>query len=144
MRRTVQRMVVLEAVCASMDHPTAEEVFQAARQRLPHISLGTVYRNLRDLAGEGAIREIHAGGQPVRFDGNVTPHHHVRCVHCGRMADLPATSPARRAEESAARALNFRVLGHHVEVLGVCPPCHAGEDASRRSRPHASQEDLRS
>lgn len=137
-------MVVLEAVAAAMGHPTAEEVFQAARRRLPRISLGTVYRNLRDLARQGAIREIHAGGQPARFDGNVAPHHHVRCVHCGRMADLPASSSSRRAEESAARAMNFRVLGHHVEVLGVCPACHAAEDGSRQSVPHALQEDLRS
>jgi Fe2+ or Zn2+ uptake regulation protein len=107
-----------------MDHPSADWVYRQARRRLPRISLGTVYRNLKFLAAAGLIREIHAGAQGTRFDGNTGDHHHVRCVGCGRVNDLPLSVDTAR-EEAAARALNFRILGHHVEIQGLCPECQA-------------------
>jgi Fe2+ or Zn2+ uptake regulation protein len=117
--------VVLSVVRSTMDHPSADWVFRQARRRLPHISLGTVYRNLKRLTADGLIREIHAGGQGTRFDGNTGDHHHVRCVGCGRVNDLPLTVDTSR-EEAAARALNFRILGHQVEIQGLCAQCQDG------------------
>jgi Fur family ferric uptake transcriptional regulator len=107
-----------------MDHPTADWVYRLARRKLPRISLGTVYRNLKQLAEEGLINEIHAGGHPARFDGNTGRHYHIRCLGCGRVNDLPM-SVDHRLEEEAGRAMNYRVLSHHVEVLGLCPLCDA-------------------
>ena len=124
-RRTRQRELVLAIVRSTMDHPTADWVYRQARRRLPRISLGTVYRNLNRLAADGLIREIHAGPHGTRFDGNTGDHHHVRCVECGRVNDLPLSVDTRR-EEAAARALNYRILGHHVEVQGLCPQCQDG------------------
>jgi Fe2+ or Zn2+ uptake regulation protein len=129
MRRTRQREVVLEAVRSTMDHPTADWVYRQARRRVPRISLGTVYRNLKQLAEAGLIREIHAGSQASRFDGNTGPHHHARCVGCGRVSDLHVALDARR-EHAAARALDFEVLGHHVEVHGLCPDCRPARPSS--------------
>ena len=121
-RRTRQRELVLEVVRSTMDHPTAEWVHRQARRRMPHISLGTVYRNLKALEGEGLIREIHAGGHPARFDGNTGRHYHIRCLGCGRVNDLPM-SVDTRLEEEAGRAMNYRILGHQVEIQGLCPLC---------------------
>jgi Fur family ferric uptake transcriptional regulator len=132
MRNTRQREVVLDAVRSTMEHPSADWVYRRARRRIPRISLGTVYRNLKQLAEAGVIREIHAGGESVRFDGNTGPHHHVRCVRCGRVNDLAVELDARR-EREAARALDFEVLGHHVEVQGVCRDCRPHSSHHRRS-----------
>ena len=115
--------MVLQVVQSTMDHPTAEWVHRQARRRLPRISLGTVYRNLKRLAEEGAIREIHAGGHPARFDGNTGRHYHIRCLGCGRVNDLPM-SVDTRIEDEAARAMNYRIIGHQVEIQGLCPLCH--------------------
>ena len=123
-RRTRQRQVILETVQSTMDHPTADWVYRQARRRLPRISLGTVYRNLKHLAGEGEIREIHTGGHPARFDSNTGRHYHIRCLACGRVNDLPI-SVDTRLEEEAGRAMNYRILGHQVEVHGLCPLCQA-------------------
>jgi Fur family ferric uptake transcriptional regulator len=121
-RHTRQREVVLEVVRSTMDHPTADWVYRQARRRLPRISLGTVYRNLKKLAEEGLIREIQIAGQTTRFDANTGRHYHIRCVRCGRVNDLPI-SVDRRLEDEAGRAMNYQVIGHQVEVLGVCPLC---------------------
>lgn len=123
-RRSRQRDVVLEAVRSTMDHPTADWVYRQARRRLPRISLATVYRNLRRLAQEGTIREIHAGGHSARFDGNTGRHYHIRCLGCGRVNDLPM-SVDTRLEREAARVMNYRILGHQVEIQGICPLCQA-------------------
>jgi len=125
MRHTRQREVVLDVVRSTMEHPTAEWVHRRARRRVPSISLATVYRNLKQLAEAGLIREIQAGGQSLRFDGNTGPHHHVRCLGCGRVNDLELPLDTRR-EQAAARALDFQVLGHHVEVQGLCAGCRPG------------------
>ena len=66
-----------------MDHPTADWVHRQARRRLPHIGLGTVYRNLKELAEEGTIREMHSGGEPARFDGNTGDHYHIAASPAG-------------------------------------------------------------
>src|SRR5262245_57140437 len=122
-RETRQREVVLEAVRSTMDHPTADWVYRRARRPLPRISLATVYRNLRRLARDGMIRELNAG-PTARFDGNTGRHYHIRCLGCGRVNDLPI-SVDTKVEEEAGRAMNYRILGHQVEVLGLCPLCHA-------------------
>ena len=132
MRRTRQREVVLEAVRSTLEHPTADWVYRRARRRIPTISLGTVYRNLKQLAGAGLIREIHAGGQTTRFDGNTGPHHHVRCIGCGRVQDLEMPLDLRR-ERAAARALDFEVVGHQVEVQGICAECRPLPSHHRRT-----------
>ncbi|HEV8254790.1 MAG TPA: transcriptional repressor [Vicinamibacteria bacterium] len=125
-----QREVILGVVRSTMDHPTADWVYRQARRQLPQISLGTVYRNLKRLAADGLIGEIHtADGLQARFDGNTGRHYHIRCVACGRVHDLPVSVDSR-LEEEAGRAMNYRILGHHVEVQGVCPACQAAAGSS--------------
>jgi Fur family ferric uptake transcriptional regulator len=137
LRRSRQREVVLQAVRSTMDHPTAEWVFRQARRRLPRISLGTVYRNLKKLAAEGLIREVHAGGHGARFDGNTGRHYHIRCLGCGRVSDLPM-SVSTHLEEEAGQATSYRILGHQVEVHGLCPLCqqagHIIDKSSHKKR----------
>ena len=82
---------------------------------------------------------MHAGDQPARFDGNTGQHHHVRCLSCGRVNDLPLSVDVRR-EQAAARALNYRVLGHHVEVHGLCPSCRDHSPDSSDSRYRANDQ----
>ena len=135
-RSSKQRDVVLAAVRSTMDHPTAEWVHRQARRHLPRIGLGTVYRNLQRLAAEGLIREIHTGGQAARFDGNTGRHYHIRCLGCGRVNDLPI-SVTKHLEEEAALAMNFLVLGHEVEVHGLCPRCRPHPTNQEKFSPKA-------
>jgi Fe2+ or Zn2+ uptake regulation protein len=134
-RRSRQRDLVLSIVRSTMDHPTADWVYRQARRRLPRISLGTVYRNLKQLTQAGLIREIHAGRVGARFDGNLGRHYHIRCVRCDRVGDLPL-SVTRHLEEEAGRATSFRILGHEVEVQGLCPLCQQQADTPIENGSH--------
>lgn len=121
-----------------MEHPTAEWVYREARRKRPNIGLGTVYRNLKQLAKAGLIRETFTGGQPARFDGNTGRHYHIRCVSCGRVNDLPM-SIDERLEQQAARAVNYRIVGHEVEIHGVCPACQGAGSSRNRKSSHSTK-----
>ena len=88
MRLTNQRQVILEELRNVKTHPTASELYDMVRQRLPRIGLGTVYRNLELLADCGIINKLETGGEQKRFDGNPGPHYHIRCTTCGRVDDI--------------------------------------------------------
>ncbi|UCD74326.1 MAG: transcriptional repressor [Phycisphaerales bacterium] len=121
-RNTRQRDVILQELCRLTSHPTATDLYDIVRRRLPRISLGTVYRNLDQLAEAGMIRRLEAGGGQARFDGNIEPHHHVRCIHCGRVGDVHDVPTLPGAGDVAA-ADGYEIISCRVEFLGVCPEC---------------------
>ena len=122
LRMTQQRRVILEELAAVTSHPTADELYQSVRRRLPRISLGTVYRNLEIMAQKGEIQRIGAAGTQRRFDATTAVHYHIRCTTCGRVADL-SLKPIIRLEQEAANISGFAISGHWVEFQGACPEC---------------------
>lgn len=76
-----QRESIKQFLMQRRDHPTADTVYMNVRETFPHISLGTVYRNLSLLAELGEITKISTEG-PDRFDANQEPHYHFICRHC--------------------------------------------------------------
>ena len=85
---TKQKRLVLDIIESSHKHPTAEEVFFEARQQMPNIALGTVYRNLNALVDEGFVRRITLAGTPDRFDKTNCDHDHLVCQKCGKLKDV--------------------------------------------------------
>ncbi len=123
-RNTRQRQVVLEELKKTTSHPTAAELYELTRRRLPRISLGTVYRNLELLTQTGHVRKLVAGGSETRFDADVTDHYHVRCQRCGRVDDAHdlRVEPLTRG---VADVSGYEILGYHLEFFGICPECRA-------------------
>ena len=121
-RQSRQRAVVLEELQAVSSHPTARELYDRVRKRLPKISLGTVYRNLEQLCGSGEVCRLPADGAEARFDADTQPHDHVRCVRRGRLADLPGT-PTTLTLETLDETAGFEIIGYRLEYLGLCAAC---------------------
>jgi len=119
---TRQRGVILEELRKFNSHPTADEVYEMARRRLPRISLGTVYRNLEILSESGMIGKLELGGTQKRFDGNVEKHYHVRCVRCGCIGDVPL-EPLTGIENALRRVSDYEIIGSRLEFIGICPGC---------------------
>ena len=117
-----QRQVLLDELCQVRTHPTADELYQMARKRLPRISLGTVYRNLELMAENGMIQKLEVGGTQKRFDGNAEPHYHVRCLKCGRVDDLEMAL-SEDVEALARQQTGYSILRHSLEFSGFCPAC---------------------
>ena len=119
---TRQRRVVFDVVRSGDHHPTAAEVFEAARKSLPGISFATVYNSLRYLKEQGMVREIAFGNGASRYDRETDRHDHAICSSCGKLVDfdLPGTVALIRA---AARASHFRAESVHLTLVGLCPKC---------------------
>ncbi len=129
-RMTRQRRLVLDELKKLHNHPSADYLFGVVRQKMPNISLGTVYRNLDVLVNTGlALRLDLAGGQ-CRYDGDISPHYHVRCLICGELGDLPESAVAG-IDNPRVLDSNYAVMGWRMEFDGVCPICRnkAAEDS---------------
>ena len=120
-RITRQRVIILEELRKVRSHPTADELYHMVRQRLPRISLGTVYRNLDMLAEQGEILKIESAGNSKRFDGIAAPHQHVRCIRCGRVADI--LPPLPLPDTSAITLPDFYIVAARLEFDGLCEAC---------------------
>jgi len=123
---TVQRRTVFEALSVRRDHPTADQVYDAVRSRLPGLSRTTVYRVLETLVGAGFARKVQHAGGVARFDPITERHHHLVCEVCGRLVDVDdAAVPALRLPET--RGTGFRVTDYSVSFLGLCGSCARGK-----------------
>jgi Fur family transcriptional regulator, peroxide stress response regulator len=122
MRLTTQRQIILEELAKVTSHPTANEVYDMVRRRLPRIGLGTVYRNLELMAESGLILKLEVGGTQKRFDATVSPHYHIRCIECGRVDDIEIPVQ-HQINDIATQACDYQILGHHIEFSGICDDC---------------------
>lgn len=122
LRMTTQRKVILEELRRLDTHPSADEIYEAVRHRLPRISLGTVYRNLDVLSEVGAIQTLELSGALKRFDWNTNKHYHIRCVRCNRVDDAPV-APLNQLEDELYESTVFQIVGHNLEFIGLCPKC---------------------
>lgn len=119
-----QREQIYQAVYGRRDHPTAEMVYQQLKPDMPKLSMGTVYRNLHQMAQEGRLRELP--GPVARFDGDTHPHTHFQCLCCGQVADLTSV-PYDTGLDRAAAGGGWQVTGHILVFTGLCPACAGHE-----------------
>jgi Fur family transcriptional regulator, peroxide stress response regulator len=122
-RFTEQRAAVFRFLRRTDRHPTAEEVFLYVRRAIPDISLATVYKSLETLVGCGLAVKLSTGDGSARYDGRTDEHHHVRCLECERILDLPDRVDAREVARLEAAVEAFRVTGYTLEPTGYCTAC---------------------
>jgi Fur family ferric uptake transcriptional regulator len=132
-RNTKQRKIILQELMRSPCHPTASELHEKVRKKLPRISLGTVYRNLEAMAEMGQIRKLESSGSTSRFDGDLTPHNHVHCLRCGRMDDLHGAFEERVDLKKAERISGYEISRYQLDFSGICPQCKEAEKEKKAS-----------
>jgi Fe2+ or Zn2+ uptake regulation protein len=119
---TRQREVVLRVIRDANAHPTANEVFSAAKSLLPSISFATVYNSLRYLKEAGHIAEIQFGNGASRFDRMTSRHDHAICTACGKLVDIEMDVPDEILKR-AARYSKFKPESIEFTLRGKCPDC---------------------
>lgn len=117
-----QRELIISYLHSTTAHPTAETIFQQVRAQCPSISLGTVYRNLKQLENLGTIRRITCGDGCEHFDGNVSPHYHLYCRSCGSVSDLkmPVLTELNLL---ASHYCDGTIERHSMLFHGLCAKC---------------------
>jgi len=128
-RNTRQRQLVLDAVRARRDHPSADQIYLAVRTQDGHISRGTVYRNLNLLEENGEILHVKVPGVD-RFDSRVDYHYHLLCTGCGAVCDAPLPYHAE-LDRDLAGATGFEISRHRTVFEGLCPACRTSLGAEK-------------
>lgn len=121
MRKSQPRQVILEELKKLKSHPRGDELYDIVRQRLPRISLGTVYRNLEFLQQQGMVLELFCGDFN-RYDGNVSPHHHLLCRQCRRLWDFEANVVPEKTEP-IKNIIDFQIESQYTIFYGLCRHC---------------------
>jgi Fur family peroxide stress response transcriptional regulator len=128
LRLTHQRLEVVRVIAADETHPDVETVYRAVRERVPTISLDTVYRTLATLTERGLIARVLFTPGPARYDANPARHHHFVCTRCGLVRDVQDAGSDLDAIRATAEVTRIgRADAVTVQFRGVCARCQSKE-----------------
>jgi Fur family peroxide stress response transcriptional regulator len=130
-RLTHQRLEVAREIARSDMHPDVETIYRGVRERVPTISLDTVYRTLTTLADLGLVTRVDATAGATRYDANLDRHHHFVCTRCGLIRDVYSLAldgieaPKETTDPGTVDSVK-------VQLRGVCRKCQRKETSSER------------
>lgn len=130
-KKTRQQEAIITVLRSTTSHPTAAWIYDEVRKEIPHISLGTIHRNLRQLAAQGKIGEIRVSGGCKRFDANTDIHYHFLCDQCGTVFDLHEIV-AKTPEWLISQGEELKISKHQLELRGLCRECREANDRPAR------------
>ena len=128
-RLTRQRREVYEILVNQRDHPTATELFIRVKERIPSISLATVYNCLEALTQNGLVKQVNLDRAPSRYCPNLNDHGHFHCESCGSIADIGFTPESGSVLDLPRGTVVSRM---DVAIRGLCPKCARSARADRR------------
>ena len=121
-KMTHQRLEIFKEVAKSVDHPDADTIFKGVRKRIPTVSLDTVYRTLWLLLDLGLLTTLGPPRNRMRFDANISPHHHFVCMKCGITHDFYSKEFDQLRMPDAVKNLGSTEIAQ-VEIKGICCRC---------------------
>ncbi|MEI8239281.1 MAG: Fur family transcriptional regulator [Actinomycetota bacterium] len=135
---TPQRQLLFRLLHDHHGHPSADSLFAEASEKMPGISLRTVYQTLNDLAAMGELRVINFAGGPARFDPNTGDHHHAECTSCGALRDVYVPSAQVPIADALDGLADFQSHHTHIVFSGICARCAESTITStnNHSQPH--------
>ena len=121
-RYTNQRVEILNFVTSNPNHPTVEEVYKEVKKKLPRISKATVYQNLRFLEKHHLIQKVDFTSQ-LRFEGNLSLHHHIMCDNCGTIMDFESQELTDYSLNLANQVEDITIRSVCTIFYGICEVC---------------------
>lgn len=119
---TKQRRIIFQIIQNAMqhhEHLTSEQIFLLAKQEIPNLAVGTVYRNLNLMVLAGEIRKVSVANAPDLFEGNISKHDHCICAKCGNLSDIKIEGLDTILEQqTGGKMLSFELSIHYI-----CPSC---------------------
>lgn len=116
---TQQRKLITEIIQARPVHLTAEQIYMAAKERMPSIAVGTVYRNLTLMEHAGEIRRISVPNAPDRFDRSTKAHDHLLCSRCQTLKDVQLREIDRLFQQNQS----MQIDSYELMLYGICEEC---------------------
>ena len=128
-RITPQRVALLRLLAADEGHSSASHLYQQLRAQFPTTSLATVYKTLNLLKEMGEVVEFGFSDDDNRYDGaRPFPHPHLICVQCRKIIDTDTALASSLVKDVAADS-GYQIIGHRLDLYGLCPECQSGGSA---------------
>lgn len=120
MRISKKRDLILNIVRGTRNHPTADYVYEIARNELQNISLGTVYRNLGQLVDNKSLKSINIDGT-IHYDAFLDDHQHFQCKTCNDIYDIEVYM--KDFVSQVESKTNHKIDGYEIHLIGICEKC---------------------
>lgn len=121
LKLTHQRLEIFLELARATDHPTAETLYKRLTERLPTLSLDTVYRTLATFAEHNLVYRVQTTESHARFEAE-SGHHHAICARCGAITDFEWNDfEQSRLPEPIAQW--GRISEKQVTLHGICAQC---------------------
>ncbi|MDR1398565.1 MAG: transcriptional repressor [Treponema sp.] len=130
-KHSKKRDAILELIQSTSSHPSARWIYEQLKDRIPGLSLATVYRNISLFLKEGAIISVGVVNGEEHFDGYIDPRPHLICTHCGQVIDIPNPNMellkviVEKQQELQLIPHGFNVDYRRVIFYGICEDCSA-------------------
>lgn len=124
---THQRLEIYRELLNATDHPSAETLYHRLEERLPSLSLDTVYRTLATFEDLHLVHRVEIAANQARFEALTSRHHHFLCAGCGKILDFfwPEFDTLPLPPDIHAQGVTERA---QVIVHGVCSTCRQADD----------------
>jgi Fur family ferric uptake transcriptional regulator len=128
LKLTSQRALILDAFLNHGGHISAEELYQKARSKQPHVGFATVYRTLKHMTQCGLARELDFGDGRIKYERefNREHHDHLICTQCGTYVEF-LNPQIETLQEQVGRKHGFKITTHRMQLYGLCQKCQKAE-----------------
>lgn len=122
MRYSKQRELIYNYLCSTYEHPSAEKIYSDLKVKMPNLSLGTVYRNLKVLQELGKIKTVPTNDDVEHYDADCSKHIHFICEDCNEIIDIKNVD-----YDNLIKSLNlddsFKLSKINLSIVGKCKNC---------------------
>jgi len=120
---TSERVMVVEYLMEHHTHPTGDEVFRGLVRKGADVSRATVFNTLKRLTEGGALHSLTIEEGVARYDIDLYPHAHFRCMKCGKIMDIPL-----KRNGSFEVPEGYEIEGIDYIITGICEECARHKD----------------
>jgi Fur family transcriptional regulator, ferric uptake regulator len=118
-RVTIQRLLILDAVCDGGGHSTIGAIIAQVREVDRNIDKSTVYRVLEFLREVGLVTSATTAEGTVYEIASDHPHHHLVCERCGKTRQIEDDGWLAQLSQK----YGFTVTANHLMLTGICEAC---------------------
>ncbi len=84
---TPQRIAILEELNKN-GHSTIDDIFNGIKEKVPSVSLATIYKNIVVLQNMDILKSVKTPTQKQKYEINKKPHIHLFCKVCEALEDF--------------------------------------------------------
>ncbi|KAB7667553.1 transcriptional repressor [Bacillus sp. B1-b2] len=123
-RLTPQRLELMNILSQENKHWTVDEIYKLLNEKMPSVSITTVYNNIHLFAELNLVKEIQFGEGLSKYEWKKSDHYHIVCSECQEIVDI--WYPTLKEVEVFAKSISkFNITSHNLQFYGICEHCQS-------------------